>query len=249
MRQEARGPSSRRPSVLVCRAVATLTLLRHGESLWNRQRRFAGWADVELTARGKAEAERAGRLLAARGLAFDVCFSSCLRRAVDTLSIVLDVMNLQQIPVRQSWQLNERHCGALQGLSVWEAVRRHGLKRVLVSQWGFTEPPPPLNDDEVSEPERDPRYAAVAGAEPLRGESLSDVLVRVVPYWRDAIVPELRQGKQTLVVAHRNTLRVLVKQIDGLSDRRVARLRIPTGAALVYQLDEELRPLRCDLVR
>jgi len=229
--------------------VTTLTLLRHGESVWNRQRRFAGWADVELNARGKAQAERAGQLLAARGLVFDVCFSSCLRRAVDTLRIVLEVMNLQQVPVRRSWQLNERHCGALEGLSVWEAVRRYGLKRVLVWQWQFTEPPPQLNHGGGRAPERDPRYAAVAGTEFPRGESLKDVLVRVAPYWRDAIVPELRQGRQTLVVAHRNTLRVIVKHVDGLSDRGVTWVRIPTGAALVYQLDDGLRPLRRDLLR
>ena len=229
--------------------MTTLTLLRHGESVWNRQRRFAGWADVELSARGRVQAERAGRLLAACGLTFDVCFSSCLCRAVETLRIVLEVMGLQQVPVRRSWQLNERHCGALEGLTVWEAVRRYGLKRMLLWQWRFSEQPPRLDHDYGCAQVQDPLYAPAAGAELPHGESLKDVLVRVVPYWRGAIVPELRQGKNALVVAHRNTLRVIVKHLDGLSDRGVARLCIPTGAALVYQLDEEVRPLRRKLLR
>jgi 2,3-bisphosphoglycerate-dependent phosphoglycerate mutase len=197
-----------------------------------------------LSARGVEQAEHAGRLLAAEGFTFDVCFTSYLQRAIETLGIVLDTMDLRSVAVKKTWCLNERHCGALQGLKRWEAVRKYGAKQILVWQWRFAIPPPALDANDARFPGRDPRYAALAGVELPRAESLRDTFARILPYWRHAIAPELRQGKRTLIVAHRNTLRAIVKHLDAVSDTGIARIRIPTGKPLVYELDDDMRPIR-----
>jgi len=223
-----------------------LTLLRHGESLWNREKRFTGWTDVELTPRGVAQAERAGALLAARGFAFDVCFTSQLQRATETLRIVLEAMGARAVRVHQSWRLNERHYGALQGLTRWEATRRYGVRRMLAWQREFTAKPPALEShrsiDEQS-PGHDPRHDALRGTELRPAESLADTLARLLPLWEEAIVPELQRGMRVLVVSHHNTLRVLVKHLDGIGDAGIVRVRIPTGKPLVYELEGSMHPV------
>ncbi|MFQ5664823.1 MAG: 2,3-diphosphoglycerate-dependent phosphoglycerate mutase [Candidatus Binatia bacterium] len=221
-----------------------LTLLRHGESVWNRERRFTGWTDVALSRRGVAQAKRAGRLLRAKGFAFDLCFTSCLKRATETLRIVLETMNFACVPVQQSWCLNERHYGALQGLSRWEAVRKYGARQVLVWQRHFAVPPPPLDRGDARYPGFDPRYAALGTAALPHTESLKDTVTRLLPYWHDTIVPELRRGKQILVVAHGNTLRGLIKYLDDIPDAEVPAIHVPTGEPLVYELNRDVRPLR-----
>jgi 2,3-bisphosphoglycerate-dependent phosphoglycerate mutase len=224
--------------------VTRLTLLRHGESTWNREKRFTGWTDVPLTSRGMAQAVAAGRWLAEEGFAFDVCFTSYLSRAIDTLRIVLDTMGLAHVPVLKSWCLNERHYGALQGLGRWEAIRKYGPKRMLAWQRDFTAPPPALPADDSRSPAGDPRYAGLNGAELPRAESLKDTLDRMLPYWYGTIVPEIQQGKRVLIVAHRNSLRALVKHLDDVPDSEVLRVRVPTAKPLVYELDDNLRATR-----
>ena len=240
-----------------------LTLLRHGESLWNHEKRFTGWTDVELTPRGVAQAQRAGALLAAHGFAFDVCFTSTLRRATDTLRIVLEAMGATAVPVHESWRLNERHYGALQGLTRWEALRRYGARRMLAWQRTFTARPPALESagspagvdssngaqgssvlrsaDVQAAP--DPGEAAEPGTAP-HAESLADTLARLLPFWEGTILPELRREKRVLVVSHHNTLRVLVKYLDRITDAGVVRVHIPTGKPLVYELELEGAALR-----
>jgi 2,3-bisphosphoglycerate-dependent phosphoglycerate mutase len=224
--------------------VTTLTLLRHGESVWNREKRFTGWTDVELTPRGTAQAEDAGRLLASRGFTFDLAFTSMLRRATETLRIVLETMDQTHVPVRESWCLNERHYGALQGLSRWEAIRKYGARRMFAWQRHFAIPPPPVDVTDARFPGQHPRYAALADVELPRTESLQDTLMRLLPYWESTIAPELRAGKRVLVVAHHNTLRALVKHLDGIADGAVVTVRIPTGKPLVYELGDDLRVVR-----
>jgi 2,3-bisphosphoglycerate-dependent phosphoglycerate mutase len=224
--------------------VTKLTLLRHGESTWNREKRFTGWTDVPLTSRGMAQAVSAGRWLAEEGFTFDVCFTSYLSRAIDTLRIVLDTMSLRDVPVLKSWCLNERHYGALQGLGRWEAIRKYGPKRMLTWQRDFTAPPPALPADDARSPAGDPRYAGLNGAELPRAESLKDTLDRMLPYWYGTIVPEIQQGKRVLIVAHRNSLRALVKHLNDVPDSEVLRIRVPTAKPLVYELDENLRATR-----
>lgn len=221
-----------------------LALLRHGQSVWNRERRFAGWTDVELSPQGTTQAEQAGLLLAAHGYTFDLCFTSRLRRAIDTLRIVLGAMGLESVPVTQSWCLNERHYGALQGLSRWEAVRKYGIRQLLRSQRQFAVPPPAVAPDDPRFPGHDPRYADLTGVTLPCGESLRDTQLRVLAYWREAVLPELRLGKRILIVAHHNTLRVLVKHLDDIADGDIVRVRIPTGQPLVYELDDEIRAIR-----
>jgi 2,3-bisphosphoglycerate-dependent phosphoglycerate mutase len=197
-----------------------------------------------LSTRGIAQAERAGCLLAAEGFTFDICFTSYLKRATETLDIVLDAMNLRSVAVRKTWCLNERHCGALEGLKRWEAVRTYCAKQALVWQVCFAAPPPALDANDARFPGRDPRYAALAGVELPRGESLRDTFARILPYWHQAIAPELRQGKRMLIVAHRNTLRAIVKHLDAVSDAGIVRIQIPTGKPLVYELDDDMKPIR-----
>jgi 2,3-bisphosphoglycerate-dependent phosphoglycerate mutase len=236
-----RTAGARRPGD---RTVRTLTLLRHGESLWNRDKRFTGWTDVGLTPRGVAEARRAGELLAANGFAFDACYTSWLQRAAETLRLALEAMDGVEVPVHASWRLNERHYGALQGLSRWEAVRTYGARQMLIWQREFAARPPALEPADQRCPQHDPRYAALRDVELPRTESLADTLARVLPLWRDAIVPDLQVGRRVLVVAHHNTLRALVKHLDGIADADVIGVRIPTARPLVYELDEALRPVR-----
>jgi len=220
-----------------------LVLLRHGESEWNRENRFTGWTDVDLSPRGHEEAAAAGRLLAEGGFGFDVAHTSVLKRAIRTLWIVLDRMDLMWIPVRRDWRLNERHYGALQGLNKAEMVARHGEEQVLRWRRGFATPPPALAADDPRHPARDPRYAGVPRELLPAGESLADTVQRFLPLWHEVIAPDVRAGKRVLIAAHGNSLRALVKFLDGISDERIVGLNIPTGIPLVYDLDADLKPL------
>jgi len=228
---------------------ARLILLRHGESTWNRERRFTGWTDVPLTSRGREQAAAAGRWLADEGFRFDVCFTSLLGRAIDTLRIVLDTMGLVDVPVHRSWYLNERHYGALQGLGRWEAVRRYGPKRMLNLQRDYAAVPPALTADDARSPACDPRYAGLSADELPRTESVKDTLARMLPYWDGTIVPEIRQQKCVLIVAHRNSLRALIKHLDDVPEASVLRIRMPKGRPLVYELGDDLRTTRRYYVR
>ena len=220
----------------------TLALLRHGESTWNLENRFTGWTDVDLSPRGIAEAHEAARLLAQGGFTFDVCFTSVLKRAIRTLWIVLDDMELMWLPVHRSWRLNERHYGALQGLDKAETAAKYGEAQVHVWRRSYSDPPPPLTPDDERYSGRDRRYAGLSPAELPLGESLKDTVARFLPYWHEAVAPEVRAGRRVLIAAHGNSLRALVKFLDGVSDDEIALLNIPTGIPLVYELDDELRP-------
>ena len=220
----------------------TLVLLRHGESDWNRENRFTGWTDVDLSERGVVEAHEAARLLAAEGLTFDVAFTSVLRRAIRTLWIVLDDLDLMWLPVHGSWRLNERHYGALQGLDKAETARQYGDEQVRVWRRSFDIRPPALSPDDERFPGHDRRYAALDGDELPTTESLKDTIVRFLPYWHAEIAPVVRSGRRTLIAAHGNSLRALVKYLDGVSDDEIVGLNIPTGIPLVYELDDALRP-------
>ncbi|MFZ2073356.1 MAG: 2,3-diphosphoglycerate-dependent phosphoglycerate mutase [Methanoregula sp.] len=222
----------------------TIVLLRHGESTWNRENRFTGWTDVDLSEKGRGEARRSARLLADTGLSFDVCYTSMLRRAIRTLWIVLDDMDLMYLPVHHSWRLNERHYGALQGLDKREMTEKYGKEQVLLWRRGYSVRPPALADDDPRHPRFDPRYAGM-GPEALPAtESLEDTLARVVPYWNGTIAPAVRERKRVLVAAHGNSIRALVKYLDHVPDDEITRLNIPTGFPLVYELDDALRPVR-----
>jgi 2,3-bisphosphoglycerate-dependent phosphoglycerate mutase len=220
-----------------------LVLLRHGESQWNLENRFTGWTDVDLTPKGAAEAREAARLLAGEGYTFDLAYTSLLKRAIRTLWIVLDGMDLMWLPVERNWRLNERHYGALQGLNKAETAARYGQQQVLVWRRSYAEPPPPLDPEDERWPGRDRRYAGLAPAELPHGESLADTVARFLPYWHGTLAPQLRAGRRLLIAAHGNSLRALVKHLDGISDEEIVGLNIPTGIPLVYQLDADLRPL------
>ena len=220
-----------------------LVLLRHGESTWNVENRFTGWTDVDLSPHGREEAQEAFRLLADRGYTFDVAYTSLLKRAIRTLWVVLDGLDLMWLPVHRSWRLNERHYGALQGLDKGETAARYGEKQVLVWRRSFSEPPPPLDPSDERHPGRDRRYADLTPAELPLGESLKDTIDRFLPYWHGTIAPQIRAGKRLLIVAHGNSLRALVKHLDGLSDEEIVGLNIPTGIPLVYELDDDLKAL------
>jgi 2,3-bisphosphoglycerate-dependent phosphoglycerate mutase len=223
--------------------VHRLVVLRHGESTWNEENRFTGWTDVDLTEKGRAEAREAGRLMRVEGFTFDLAFTSVLKRAIRTLWIALDEMDLMWIPDQKSWRLNERHYGALQGLNKAETAAKHGELQVKIWRRSYDIPPPPLAPDDPHNPARDPRYAKLPpDALPLT-ESLKDTVARVLPYWQEAIAPAIRAGNRVLVAAHGNSLRALVKYLDGTSDAEIVELNIPTGIPLVYELDAELRPL------
>ena len=221
--------------------MGNLILLRHGESDWNRENRFTGWTDVDLSAQGIAEAENAGKLLLEKGLQPDVAFTSVLKRAIRTLWIVLDVLDRMWVPVYRHWRLNERHYGALQGLNKAETAARHGDEQVLLWRRSYQVPPPPLDEEDERFPGFDPRYRHLDPAVIPQTESLEDTVRRFLPYWQDVIVPEVVLGRNVLVVAHGNSLRALVKHLDGLSDAEVVALNIPTGEPLLYRLDENLR--------
>jgi 2,3-bisphosphoglycerate-dependent phosphoglycerate mutase len=221
--------------------MSTLVVLRHGESTWNREKRFQGWTDVELTDRGRRQADLAGRTLAAHGFAFDACFTSRLKRATDTLAIVLRAMEQESIPGNECWRLNERHYGALQGLGRWEAVRRYGLIPMLRWQREFSTPPPAVDLNDPRHPRHDPRYGELDPSELPRAESLADTLRRLLPCWNEEIAPALASGKRVLVVAHHNTLRALVKHLEDISERNMLRVLIPIARPLVFDLDSSLR--------
>ena len=220
-----------------------LVLLRHGQSTWNQENRFTGWVDVPLSATGLKEATAAGALLRDEGFTFDVAYTSLLKRAIKTLWIALEELDLMWIPVHRSWRLNERHYGALQGLDKTETARRHGEEQVHVWRRSYDVPPPPLDRDDEHWPGRDPRYAALAASELPLTECLADTVARFLPYWNETIAPVVRSGRRVLIAAHGNSLRALVKHLDGISDDEIVGLNIPTGIPLLYELDDELRPL------
>jgi 2,3-bisphosphoglycerate-dependent phosphoglycerate mutase len=220
-----------------------LVLLRHGQSIWNLENLFTGWIDVDLSAQGLVEAREAGQLLRAEGIAFDVAFTSVLKRAIRTLWIALDEMDMMWLPVERSWRLNERHYGALQGLDKAQTVAKHGAEQVKVWRRSYDIPPPPLEANHAQHPRFDRRYANVAAADLPASESLKDTLARVLPYWNARIAPELVTGSNVLVAAHGNSLRALVKMLDRLSDEAIVELNIPTGVPLLYELDSKLQPI------
>jgi len=219
-----------------------LILVRHGQSTWNVENLFTGWTDVDLSAQGRAEAAQAGRELLGERLGVDVAFTSVLKRAIRTLWIVLDEMDLMWIPVERSWRLNERHYGALQGLNKAQTVAAHGEAQVKVWRRSYDIAPPPLGADDPRHPRFEARYAGIDPRELPATESLADTLQRVLPYWHARIAPELRAGRNALVVAHGNSLRAMVKMLDDVSEREITELNIPTGVPLLYDLDGELRP-------
>src|SRR6267143_7122246 len=218
-----------------------VVLLRHGESVWNMENRFTGWTDVDLTQRGAEEAKRAGEILKEAGFVFDCAYTSVLKRAIKTLWLALEKMDLMWIPVRHSWRLNERHYGALLGLNKAEMAAKFGEQRVLDWRRSYDTPPPALEPDDPRSEACDPRYAGIAVP---RTECLKDTVARVVPYWEQAIAPQVRAGKRVLVAAHGNSLRALVKYLDNISDAAIVKENIPTGIPLVYELDDHLKPRR-----
>ena len=218
----------------------TLVLLRHGQSTWNLENLFTGWTDVDLTEQGRAEAAEAGRLLAAEGFRFELAYTSVLKRAIRTLWIALDTMDRMWIPVARSWRLNERHYGALQGLDKAQTTALHGAEQVKIWRRSYDVPPPPLAPDDPRHPRFDARYAGVPAADLPATESLKDTLHRVEPFWQAEIAPKLRAGRQVLVVAHGNSLRALVKMLDGMSEADIVEFNIPTGVPIVYDLDARL---------
>ena len=221
-----------------------LVLLRHGESVWNRENRFTGWTDVDLSERGRQEAQDAGQLLRDGGYVFDLAFTSVLKRAIRTLWYSLDALDLMWIPVAKSWRLNERHYGALQGLNKAETAQLHGDAQVKIWRRSYDIPPPALTPDDERHPSHDPRYAGLdPKALPLT-ESLKDTVARFLPYWHDAIVPAVTSGRRVIIAAHGNSLRALVKYLDDVSESEILELNIPTGIPLVYELDDSLRPVR-----
>ena len=220
-----------------------LILLRHGQSVWNRDDRFTGWTDVDLSDQGIEEAHRAARQLKAAGLTPDICFTSYLKRAIRTLWIVLDDMDLMWLPVHRHWRLNERHYGALQGLNKAETRQKAGDEQVHIWRRSYDVPPPPLETGDERSPVGDPRYAGLKPEELPLTESLKDTVERVLPYWDEAIAPELRAGRTVLISAHGNSLRGLVKYLDKVADADIPKVEIPTGSPLVYELDDQLAPL------
>ena len=221
-----------------------LVLIRHGESTWNEENRFTGWTDVDLSEQGLAEAKRGGELLRAEGFVFDVAFTSVLKRAIRTLWIALDEMDLMWIPIHNSWRLNERHYGALQGLNKAETATKYGDEQVLVWRRSYNVRPPALTRDDPRYPGKDPRYQALDPSEIPLTECLKDTVARFLPYWHETIAPMIRQGQRVVIAAHGNSLRALVKYLDNVSDEAIVGLNIPTGVPLVYELDVDLKPIK-----
>ena len=220
-----------------------LVLVRHGESVWNKEDRFTGWTDVDLSEKGIAEAKAAGKLLKENGYLFDVAFTSVLKRAIRTLWLVQDEMDLLWIPVTHAWQLNERHYGALQGLNKEEMTAKVGEKQVQIWRRSFDVQPPPLEITDKRYPGTEPKYNELTKKELPLTESLKDTIARVVPYWEQVIAPTIKSGKRVIIAAHGNSLRAMVKYLDGISDAEIANLNIPTGIPLVYELDDKLKPV------
>jgi 2,3-bisphosphoglycerate-dependent phosphoglycerate mutase len=221
-----------------------LVLLRHGESTWNRENRFTGWHDVDLSDAGREEAWKAGVLLKEDGYAFDVAYTSMLKRAIRTLWIALDALDLMWIPVTNHWRLNERHYGALQGLNKSETAAKHGDAQVKIWRRSYDIPPPPVELDDPRHPSQDRRYAGLDPNDLPRTESLKDTVARFLPYWHDTIAPSIAAGRRVVIAAHGNSLRALVKHLDNVSEAEIVELNIPTGIPLVYELDEKLKPIR-----
>ena len=221
-----------------------VVLLRHGESTWNKENRFTGWTDVDLTDTGRQEAKTAGQLLKEGGYTFDVAFTSVLTRAIRTLFIALDELGLLWIPVLKRWQLNERHYGALQGLNKAETAAKHGEAQTKIWRRSYDVPPPPLDASDERHPSRDPRYAALDPEDLPATECLKDTVARFLPLWHSEIAPAITSGKRVLIAAHGNSLRALVKYLDGISDADIVELNIPTGIPLVYELDAQLKPIK-----
>ena len=223
-----------------------LVLVRHGQSTWNLENRFTGWTDVDLTDLGRAEAREAGSLLRAGGYDFDVAYTSVLKRAVKTLWIVQEEMGLEWIPVTRAWQVNERHYGSLQGLNKAEMAEKFGEAQVKIWRRSYDVPPPPLEWNDDRHPRFDRRYASLTTEQLPATESLKLTLERVLPYWHSTLAPEIKSGKRVLLVAHGNSIRALVKYLDNISDAEITELNIPTGLPLVYELDDDLKPIRHD---
>jgi len=221
-----------------------LVLLRHGESTWNKENRFTGWTDVPLSEKGTNEAVEAGRLLVKEGFVFDVAFTSVLKRAIKTLWITLEEMDLMWIPVHNHWRLNERHYGALQGLNKAETAEKHGMEQVKIWRRSYDIPPPALTKDDERYPGKDPRYAYLRPEEVPVTESLKDTVARFLPYWHETIAPVVRSRKRVIIAAHGNSLRALVKYLDNVSESEIVGLNIPTGIPLVYELEDDLKPIR-----
>ena len=221
-----------------------IVLLRHGESVWNMENRFTGWTDVDLTPRGAEEARRAGQVLKDAGLVFDCAYTSVLKRAIWTLWHALDEMDRTWLPIVNSWRLNERHYGALQGLNKAETAKQYGDEQVLIWRRSYDTPPPPLPADDPRGQRHDPRYAGLNPADIPLTECLKDTVARVLPYWNDELAPAIRSGKRLLVSAHGNSMRALVKYLDGISDADIVGLNIPNGIPLVYELDADLKPIK-----
>jgi 2,3-bisphosphoglycerate-dependent phosphoglycerate mutase len=220
-----------------------LLLLRHGQSIWNLENLFTGWIDIDLSEQGRQEALEAGRLLKAEGIAFDIAFTSVLKRAIRTLWMVLDELDMMWLPVERTWRLNERHYGSLQGLNKAQTVEKHGADQVKIWRRSYDIPPPPLPSTDPGHPRFDRRYAGVPAGELPSAESLKDTLARVLPFWNARIAPELLAGRNVLIAAHGNSLRAIVKMLDQMSDADIVELNIPTGVPLLYTLDANLKPL------
>lgn len=221
-----------------------IVLLRHGESVWNQENRFTGWTDVGLTEKGLAEAKAAGQLLKQEGYAFDIAFTSVLRRAIKTLWTVLEEMDRMWIPVQHSWRLNERHYGALQGLNKAETAAKFGDQQVLIWRRAYDTPPPALEESDPRLEIGDPRYANLAAGEFPRTECLKDTVARFLPFWHQTIAPTVQSGKSVLIAAHGNSIRALIKYLDEVSDQDIVGLNIPTARPLVYELTDDLKPIR-----
>jgi len=225
-------------------AMYKFVLVRHGQSTWNLENRFTGWTDVDLTDLGKVEAHEAGKLLREGGYDFDIAYTSVLKRAIKTLGIIQEEMNLEWLPVIRAWQLNERHYGSLQGLNKTEMAEKFGEAQVKIWRRSYDVPPPPLELTDERHPKFDRRYASLTPEQLPATESLKITLERVLPYWHSTLVPEIRSGKRVLIVAHGNSIRALVKYLDNISEANITELNIPTGLPLVYELDQDLKPIK-----
>lgn len=222
----------------------TLVLLRHGESTWNKENRFTGWTDVDLSEKGVQEATAAGRTLKEAGYVFDEAHTSVLKRAIKTLWLALEAMDQMWLPIHNTWRLNERHYGALQGLNKAETAEKHGMAQTKIWRRSYDIPPPELTLDDPRYPGHDPRYAGLTGKELPRTECLKDTVERFLPYWHETIAPAVKSGRRVLIAAHGNSLRALIKYLDGISESDIVELNVPTGIPLVYELEDDLKPIR-----
>lgn len=221
-----------------------LVLLRHGESTWNKENRFTGWTDVDLSEKGVQEAVAGGKTMKDAGLVFDVAYTSVLKRAVKTLWLALEQMDLMWIPIHNTWRLNERHYGALQGLNKAETAERHGMEQTHIWRRSYDVPPPALTPDDPRHPSHDPRYANVSAADLPLTECLKDTVERFLPYWHEVVAPAVKSGQRVIIAAHGNSLRALIKYLDNIPDADIVELNVPTGIPLVYELDDDLKPIR-----